>query len=194
MNIHDTDVADRHEDPGEAEEDEDAKERGYATSPAPSRDSRKLRKSVSSRPKSPPSNPDPSVAEVLAGGPPSSPATPRASQYQQEHKDSFERVNGRHVSGAEAINAQSADDLPPPLHSRRPPTAPVLDEEFRYCSRDERIKPYRTHHCRTCGTVSESFCSAGNEGALPMMLITPLVVCAILRPPLPVDRTVCWCA
>ena len=164
-NNNDTDVPDRHDYPGEAEDDTDAKARANAASPAPSPDSR----TPSSRPRSPPpqlfperANKDQSSTEAPADRPPSatyapsSPAAPRAS-HQQEQNDSFQRVHGRHVPSREAMGAQSEDDLPPPLYSRRPPTAPVLDEEYRYCPRDELIKPYRTHHCRTCGTVSESF-------------------------------------
>jgi palmitoyltransferase len=47
----------------------------------------------------------------------------------------------------------SPPDLPPPQHSRRPPTTPVLLPEYRYCHRDELLKPPRAHHCRACGTV-----------------------------------------
>ncbi|KAF5381486.1 hypothetical protein D9757_008130 [Collybiopsis confluens] len=36
--------------------------------------------------------------------------------------------------------------------SRRPPTTPPLAPEYRYCSKDLFIKPYRAHHCRACGT------------------------------------------
>jgi palmitoyltransferase len=38
--------------------------------------------------------------------------------------------------------------------TRRPPTIAVLQPVHRYCSNDEILKPYRTHHCRICGTVS----------------------------------------
>ena len=38
-------------------------------------------------------------------------------------------------------------------NSRRPQLAPVLHPEHRYCSQDEIVKPFRTHHCRACGTV-----------------------------------------
>lgn len=42
----------------------------------------------------------------------------------------------------------------PRVHvDRRPPTVPILLPEHRYCGLDEIVKPYRTHHCRTCGTV-----------------------------------------
>ncbi|EIW76567.1 zf-DHHC-domain-containing protein [Coniophora puteana RWD-64-598 SS2] len=46
----------------------------------------------------------------------------------------------------------SEGDLPPPIFSRRPPTTPILNPEYRYCSRDKIMKPYRCHHCRACGT------------------------------------------
>ena len=36
---------------------------------------------------------------------------------------------------------------------RQPHQNPVLAPEYRYCSRDEIIKPPRAHHCRICGTV-----------------------------------------
>jgi hypothetical protein len=35
---------------------------------------------------------------------------------------------------------------------RLPPTTPVLLPEWRYCKTCEIVKPYRTHHCRACGT------------------------------------------
>jgi hypothetical protein len=197
MNNHDTDATDRDDDHEEAEEDGDAKEREVGSSPVPSQYSHDLQESVLNRAKSPSpplllekANQDESIAEVLTDGtPPSSLATPRASQHQRDKRDSFQRVNGRHVPSGEAM---SEDDLPPPLYSRRPPTTRILDADYRYCSRDELVKPYRTHHCRTCGTVSEGCCSTDNEGALSTILMIILVVCTILRPPLSVDRTVCW--
>ncbi len=163
------DATDTDADHDEADQNGDPKERGNGSSPAPSQYSRELRKSVSSRAKSPPppvlperANQDESIAEVLADGTlPSSSATPRASQHQSEQGDSFQPVNGRHAPTGEAMGMHSEDDLPPPLYSRRPPTVRVLDTEFRYCSRDELVKPYRTHHCRTCGTVSEGLCYGG---------------------------------
>ncbi|KAG8742383.1 palmitoyltransferase pfa5 [Ceratobasidium sp. 414] len=40
-----------------------------------------------------------------------------------------------------------------PTHiSRVPPQTPFLAEEFRYCLRDQLLKPMRTHHCRLCAT------------------------------------------
>lgn len=41
------------------------------------------------------------------------------------------------------------------LH-RQPPTTPVLQPLHRYCLTDGLVKPYRAHHCRSCGTVSSS--------------------------------------
>lgn len=41
------------------------------------------------------------------------------------------------------------------LHmERRPPTTAVLQPLHRYCLAEGFVKPYRTHHCRPCGTVS----------------------------------------
>ena len=37
---------------------------------------------------------------------------------------------------------------------RRPPTTPVLQPLHRYCQIEGFVKPYRAHHCRSCGTVS----------------------------------------
>ncbi|KAG9122964.1 palmitoyltransferase pfa5 [Ceratobasidium sp. 392] len=40
-----------------------------------------------------------------------------------------------------------------PTHVVRiPPQTPVLAEEYRYCRRDQLLKPMRTHHCRLCAT------------------------------------------
>ncbi|KAF8816885.1 zf-DHHC-domain-containing protein [Phlegmacium glaucopus] len=39
------------------------------------------------------------------------------------------------------------------LHvDRQPPTTAVLQPVHRYCLREEFVKPYRAHHCRSCGT------------------------------------------
>lgn len=35
---------------------------------------------------------------------------------------------------------------------RSPPDIPVLAPEHRFCFREEFVKPYRAHHCRSCGT------------------------------------------
>jgi len=36
--------------------------------------------------------------------------------------------------------------------ARQPPNSPILRPEYRYCGRDEIVKPFRAHHCRICGT------------------------------------------
>ncbi|TFK26936.1 zf-DHHC-domain-containing protein [Coprinopsis marcescibilis] len=36
--------------------------------------------------------------------------------------------------------------------ARRPPMTPFLHPAHRFCEKDEIVKPYRAHHCRTCGT------------------------------------------
>lgn len=46
--------------------------------------------------------------------------------------------------------------LPPESTSRQPPRHPTLAVEYRYCTRDEILKPYRTHHCRVCATCERS--------------------------------------
>ena len=37
---------------------------------------------------------------------------------------------------------------------RQPPTTPVLLPLHRFCLTEGLVKPYRAHHCRSCGTVS----------------------------------------
>ncbi|KAF8309390.1 zf-DHHC-domain-containing protein [Clavulina sp. PMI_390] len=54
------------------------------------------------------------------------------------------------------------DDQPPERLSRdtiqrRLNMTPVLAPEYRYCARDEILKPPRTHHCRICGTCTLMF-------------------------------------
>lgn len=51
--------------------------------------------------------------------------------------------------------SQLQSQKPPPVpiaYARGPPTTPILLPEHRYCQRDEFVKPYRAHHCRSCGT------------------------------------------
>ena len=40
------------------------------------------------------------------------------------------------------------------MYTRTPSKTPVLRPENRYCQKDGFLKPYRTHHCRACGSVS----------------------------------------
>lgn len=63
---------------------------------------------------------------------------------------------------AHAVPHSSGPPIGPPAFTRRPTTTPVLLPEYRYCSRCQIVKPSRTHHCRSCGTVSvlsSSMCS-----------------------------------
>lgn len=64
---------------------------------------------------------------------------------------------GSSVEGGQHRPVVDDSDLPPPAHSRRPPSHPVLLPEYRYCYKDNLVKPMRTHHCRICGTVSYDF-------------------------------------
>lgn len=48
---------------------------------------------------------------------------------------------------------EKAQQMEAKLH-RLPPTTPVLQPLHRYCLTDGLVKPYRAHHCRSCGTVS----------------------------------------
>ena len=61
------------------------------------------------------------------------------------------------VSLAKAERSESSQQAAEPhdfyRNSRRPQLTPVLHPEHRYCSQDEIVKPFRTHHCRACGTV-----------------------------------------
>ena len=53
--------------------------------------------------------------------------------------------SNKHLRNAQLTEAQ--------LH-RLPPTTPVLQPLHRYCLTEGFVKPYRAHHCRSCGTVS----------------------------------------
>ncbi|KAF8890744.1 DHHC palmitoyltransferase-domain-containing protein [Infundibulicybe gibba] len=50
-----------------------------------------------------------------------------------------------------------AKRTPGPRVPRRPSMTPVLLPEYRYCSRDGIVKPFRAHHCRNCGTCVLKF-------------------------------------
>src|SRR5258708_2943635 len=69
-------------------------------------------------------------------------------------------AGGHDVVETHAIPALIDDDRPPshdptsqPPLSRHPPSHPALSPEYRYCRKDEIIKPPRTHHSRISGTV-----------------------------------------
>ncbi len=69
------------------------------------------------------------------------------------------------ASSAQAAKSQSRKHLlgrqtpprPKVYIARRPPTSGTLLPENRYCHEDEIVKPFRSHHCRHCGTVSRFF-------------------------------------
>ncbi|KAL7278720.1 LOW QUALITY PROTEIN: hypothetical protein ACG7TL_007723 [Trametes sanguinea] len=48
-------------------------------------------------------------------------------------------------------NAPEAE-AKPMMFTRKPPTTPILQPEYRYCHTDGFLKPMRAHHCRACGT------------------------------------------
>ncbi|KAF9512155.1 hypothetical protein BS47DRAFT_1466052 [Hydnum rufescens UP504] len=56
------------------------------------------------------------------------------------------------TTGAAQIESDATQPVPFDVSpSRRPPTYPMLAPEYRYCRREEILKPPRTHHCRICG-------------------------------------------
>ncbi|KAG6890129.1 hypothetical protein C0995_011422 [Termitomyces sp. Mi166 len=57
------------------------------------------------------------------------------------------------------------------LH-RRPPTTPILRPEHRYCEIDRIVKPYRTHHCRNCGTGLDNVSEHAIKRYADMLLLT----------------------
>ncbi|KAF9450518.1 zf-DHHC-domain-containing protein [Macrolepiota fuliginosa MF-IS2] len=40
---------------------------------------------------------------------------------------------------------------------RRPSMTPILHPAYRYCHQDRIVRPYRAHHCRSCGTCVLKF-------------------------------------
>jgi len=46
---------------------------------------------------------------------------------------------------------KKAQQMEAQLH-RQPPTTPVLQPMHRFCMKEGFVKPYRAHHCRSCGT------------------------------------------
>lgn len=59
------------------------------------------------------------------------------------------------ASGTQPLDAIDKHSTKAEIHlHRRPPTTAVLQPLHRYCLTDELVKPYRAHHCRSCGTVS----------------------------------------
>ena len=63
--------------------------------------------------------------------------------------------NPPHSGGTGTHTISTSSQIPPEELTRRPPQHPALLPEYRYCYKDELVKPMRAHHCRICGTVSQ---------------------------------------
>ena len=57
----------------------------------------------------------------------------------------------------------TASSRKPMMYTRAPPQTPVLLPQYRYCHKDGFQKPLRAHHCRACGTVSNSGTCVGHD-------------------------------
>jgi hypothetical protein len=116
---------------------------------------------ISSPPSGPSSSvPDPSPAQIYAHEYADQLAhrSPQASISRFPPGDASRVVELNAISAitAEAVQIENDAAYSTPvgdLLSRRPPTYPVLAPEYRYCRREEILKPPRTHHCRICGKV-----------------------------------------
>jgi palmitoyltransferase len=78
-----------------------------------------------------------------------------ARSKEGEHKSKAASSEQRQKKKRNSLKrSRPSEKEKPRIHvDRRPSTVPVLLPEHRYCGLDEIVKPYRTHHCRTCGTV-----------------------------------------
>ncbi|KAG5637705.1 hypothetical protein H0H81_003561 [Sphagnurus paluster] len=94
----------------------------------------------------------PSYENLTSSGPRPTPDFPPFQMPANTNGNNHGHANFDRLSepapGAAAIQEKSLGDG----ISRRPSLKPVLRPEQRYCPYDEIVKPYRTHHCRTCGT------------------------------------------
>ncbi|CAA7262198.1 unnamed protein product [Cyclocybe aegerita] len=100
------------------------------------------------------------IDERPAVEPPRSPTSSEtmASPQQQHHKQSSSissniklmkpRPDDRRLSTTRQEKKQRKHDA----LQRRPPTTAVLLPAHRYCTTEQFVKPYRSHHCRVCGT------------------------------------------
>ena len=94
---------------------------------------------------------------------------------------------------AQSGNTTTTDALVPPAPRPQqiqivgPPQFPVLDPMHRYCSRDGFVKPYRAHHCSMCGTVRVL-----SQICLDCAYSRLCSVRTEIRPPLSMDRPMCW--
>ncbi|KAG6833410.1 hypothetical protein H0H87_007395 [Tephrocybe sp. NHM501043] len=87
--------------------------------------------------------------------PPKPAVDSRTSITHVERKDSISNTNIPRKPELAYVREKEPADY---LH-RRPQNAPILRPEHRYCDIDGIVKPYRTHHCRNCGTVCIFFAS-----------------------------------
>lgn len=78
-------------------------------------------------------------------GPPTKP-----SNQQSAHRRTYAERSQQSI--AEKLASLAAQGV-----TRKPPSSPTLHPAYRYCALDEIIKPLRTHHCKSCGTVSLFF-------------------------------------
>ncbi|KAF8999876.1 DHHC palmitoyltransferase-domain-containing protein [Cyathus striatus] len=65
-------------------------------------------------------------------------------------------IPGRSVQPQPQSDAMSHKTLK--KQKKKPPSGPILHPAHRYCTTDEIVKPYRAHHCRSCGTVRIGQC------------------------------------
>ncbi|KAL4077514.1 zf-DHHC-domain-containing protein [Scleroderma citrinum] len=98
-----------------------------------------IRSSEEARAKDMPTNPE--IAHVTGN-----PLLPPTVQSRSKEYSSNTTPYGH---GGENASARNPNATAP---ARCPPATPVLLPEYRYCSRCKIVKPYRTHHCRSCGT------------------------------------------
>ncbi|KAG6899623.1 hypothetical protein C0993_008565 [Termitomyces sp. T159_Od127] len=87
-------------------------------------------------------------ARAPAKGPPKPVADNGTASEEKTEEDSKNSLPPRKPELVYTRHKDAGDYL-----HRRPPATPILRPEHRYCAIDRIVKPYRTHHCRNCGTV-----------------------------------------
>ncbi|KZT33540.1 zf-DHHC-domain-containing protein [Sistotremastrum suecicum HHB10207 ss-3] len=80
---------------------------------------------------------------------PTTPTQTRIPTGQPSHTD-FSTIRPEPSDAVMSPQTDEGNGLPPPVLSRNPRRDPVLLPEYRFCYREEFVKPYRTHHCRVC--------------------------------------------
>ena len=88
------------------------------------------------------------------------PSTSSAAGVSQQNQPTSEPVTQSRLDArrAKRLSKQAARNnrLDQLNVFRKPPSTPILEPVFRYCDSDELVKPYRAHHCSSCGTVSSN--------------------------------------